>query len=483
MGCVTLMPDPNNLPTCECISGNAPSLGEKLDNIYCQLSAVATLGVGGQTGNMAWVDPVNGVNATAEVGQINLSFLTLEAARDAASAGDVIQVLPGSYAITTSLAKDGVNWFFYPGAVVTMAENGSTVGIWDDGGAAMTFKVGGYGQFFRTVTAGGTALSRAVFCSHASSDIRIDADIISNLGAGTKGTRCISLINGKLYVKARKIIGGSFLQAVIWWENGEGHIFADDITGLGTTPAAYLAVAAASTGDLNVTADNITSSGNPTISEDDSDASGVAWFTAKTIRNTSASGGSAAIGFTDSGRLYVTAQKIFGTIEMSAGATATGQLYVTADKVSATRNGSAANANLYNAEVGGLGTARIAVMEFDPNGFTGATFLLDGSTNIFMPGSLIGGTATGPAISTGTADFQGFKIDTSANNATNPFTKSGGVLRLTACRLIAEATRDSIEAGAAQNVVAMGSWANTAVDANVTITTGATGLTVDADVA
>lgn len=46
------MPDPNNLPTCECFPGATPNLGEKLDNIYCLLLAIVNgggVGAGAQS--------------------------------------------------------------------------------------------------------------------------------------------------------------------------------------------------------------------------------------------------------------------------------------------------------------------------------------------------------------------------------------------------------------------------------------------------
>jgi len=72
------------------------------------------------------VDP-NGDDVTGEVGNINKPFLTLEAARDAVSAG-VIVVNEGTYNITTTdargLSKDGVSWITNGVAILNKATTG-----------------------------------------------------------------------------------------------------------------------------------------------------------------------------------------------------------------------------------------------------------------------------------------------------------------------------------------------------------------------
>jgi hypothetical protein len=79
------------------------------------------------TNNTVYV-ATNGVDATGARNNLAKPFLTLEAARDAALSGDTIFVYPGAYTVTSTatngLAKDGVNWYFYPGAIV----NKSTAG-------------------------------------------------------------------------------------------------------------------------------------------------------------------------------------------------------------------------------------------------------------------------------------------------------------------------------------------------------------------
>ncbi len=69
------------------------------------------------TGNLVWVDQVNGNDDAALRGRLASPFLTLTAAKEAAESGDTIVVLPGTYNEDT-LFKDGVNWHFMNGAKV-----------------------------------------------------------------------------------------------------------------------------------------------------------------------------------------------------------------------------------------------------------------------------------------------------------------------------------------------------------------------------
>lgn len=70
------------------------------------------------TGNLLWVDQINGVDALATRGRLTIPFKTLTAAKEAAKPGDTIMVLPGTYN-ENNLLKNGVNWHFFAGAVVT----------------------------------------------------------------------------------------------------------------------------------------------------------------------------------------------------------------------------------------------------------------------------------------------------------------------------------------------------------------------------
>ena len=106
------------------------------------------------TGNLLWVDAVNGNDDLAVRGRMTVPFKTLTKAKTAAASGDTIMVLPGTYN-ENNLAKNGVNWHFLTGAVVEYSGTGAGVlsaALFDTAqtGGAATFKVTGNGVFKTT---------------------------------------------------------------------------------------------------------------------------------------------------------------------------------------------------------------------------------------------------------------------------------------------------------------------------------------------
>lgn len=72
---------------------------------------------------------------------------SLTAARDAASAGTLIKVGPGTHTLADTdcnLAKNGVHWHFAPGAVITITDASQEAWLFNDGGSAMSFRVTGH---------------------------------------------------------------------------------------------------------------------------------------------------------------------------------------------------------------------------------------------------------------------------------------------------------------------------------------------------
>ena len=77
-------------------------------------------------GNLIYVDAVNGNNGTGTPGDASKPFLTLSAAKSAATVGYTIVVLPGEYT-DFDLLKDSVNWHFMNGAKVVSPNNSGGV--------------------------------------------------------------------------------------------------------------------------------------------------------------------------------------------------------------------------------------------------------------------------------------------------------------------------------------------------------------------
>lgn len=95
------------------------------------------------TGNVLYVDDVNGNDGTAVSGDLNKPYLTLLAAQTAASIGDTIVVYPGTYT-TGALGKNRVNWYFFPGAQVSFTVTGWSIPL---SGSSQSYSVYGFGEF------------------------------------------------------------------------------------------------------------------------------------------------------------------------------------------------------------------------------------------------------------------------------------------------------------------------------------------------
>ena len=418
----------------------------------------------------------------------------LIAAKTAAASGETIMVGPGGYAITASLAKDEVNWWLAEKATITLTDNDTGVGIWDDGGSAMQFEVGGHGNFYRTADEL-TTEANIVKVNHANSDIKIECNDIFAYSdsSGYTPTYAVWGQAGKVWVHCRQIItdGSSEGSTCAWWANGEMHVVADRL--YSTQIAVTSACNASPTGEAYIEANEICGGDAfGAVGNFGTNSSAAIWVVAKTLRSgPGPSGNPAGVSITypvtsqgpsiyqtttAANRMYVTGQKLFGAITLLGN----GLTYIRADKISANKNGTSVLPNLFYAPTG-TGTSRIEIGHWDVGSFTGETIKMAAGTHLLRGGDLVCGSAKGVELGGGTLRLERMRLDTSGSSSQNPITKSGGTLVLQNAILVAEATRDSIEAGTAQNVVAYSSYANTAADGNVTVTiTG--GLTVDVDV-
>ena len=147
------------------------------------------------TGSLVWVDAVNGNDSKGQRGQVQLPFLTLTAAKNAAVSGDTIMVLPGTYN-EKNLAKNGVNWHFFNGAIISYAGT-ATGGIFDTttAGVACTFRVSGFGVFKVTSE---SSPQTVVKSGYSTDSLKMEFDRIEGLGAcfdvqGTVFVRCNEL--------------------------------------------------------------------------------------------------------------------------------------------------------------------------------------------------------------------------------------------------------------------------------------------------
>jgi hypothetical protein len=174
------------------------------------------------TGNLLWVDAVNGVDALATRGRMTIPFKTLVAAKNAAGnipgVADTIIVLPGTHYTDQQLAKSGVNWHATNGAVIMGTATNTPLFLIN---AQMAFQVTGAGVF---VLSQGThvlevthsladvyfqarqllGLQSAIKVTTTGARATVEADLISG-----EDSSAIDVSNGTLRVKAREIFSNS----------------------------------------------------------------------------------------------------------------------------------------------------------------------------------------------------------------------------------------------------------------------------------
>jgi hypothetical protein len=285
---------------------------------FCVLNASAQTTI--PTGNIVWVDAVNGNDSTGMRGQLGKPFLTLTAAKNAANSGDVIVVFPGTYN-GNNLLKDGVNWHFMDGATITGA---ASAAIFDDtmGSGYVTCIISGEGKFDGT-TNGVINLRRTD--NSLGSNISFTADsVVSQITA-------IYSRGATLHVRARTINStGATFAAAVWWLSGPMHVEANEITS--ASGAAVYATAPSNElvgYYLWVQADliqNTATSGtaHKAVWFQDFEPTAREWIQALQIE------GPIAVDTSLDGSVnYVKAEKIFGQINHSVGS-----LYVDAQKIS-----------------------------------------------------------------------------------------------------------------------------------------------------
>lgn len=121
-------------------SNNVNSVQTSLTTASNALYLLQSAGI--SNGNALYVDAVNGNDSTGIRGRVDKPFTTINMAKTNALAGDTVIVLPGRYTNQT-LSKVGINYYFYPGAVVTNLN----LSIFTDGNVATTNIIAGSGDF------------------------------------------------------------------------------------------------------------------------------------------------------------------------------------------------------------------------------------------------------------------------------------------------------------------------------------------------
>jgi len=434
------------------------------------------------TGKTLWIDGTNGNDSTATSGRIDLPYLTLAAAKAAANAGDLIHVRPGSYSVTATILKNGVNWHFEAGATVTRTTAVDS-GIIDDDGSAMTCNVSGEGVFVLTL-AQCIDYTACVRSRHANSVITVHA---RRIGV-TQGVAQVGVPmgvygqNGTLFVECSESIYAQDQSALatgiaVYWYNGDmfvraPHIWADHV-------AVYPHGAAVTVGDMFVSADlieTISEAGTDqpgTIFDFSEDPTAATWIEAKIIKSPGNAIAAVQHGLANfGGKLYVRSQKIFGRIESNSDSSSA-LLYVDADKIDAVGNGTSGRPALVYQR--GSAKTRIDCRHWNPLSYTGESIKVAGGTLFLRNGDLLGGSSLkGVEVSGGTLHAVSLAVDTSANSSANALSVSGGTANINEARLRAHSSGKDIAQTGGTVTVTGGSGSGT--NGNYT-TSGTVGLT------
>lgn len=264
-------------------------------------------------------------------------YANLTDAKTAAVSGDTIYVSPGTYN-EKNLLKNGVNWWFAPGAKVTYT-SATTGSIFDDTSTgtngAVTCVIGGHGEFTYSGSSGGYSVmhlenTSSVVAFHArlvkstvstgagiyayGASILLNIDEINITSGSSGGNQAIQLNNSATVVQGRvgKIVA---VASSVLVYSGELNLSADRIESTNTYPLEFWG------GTARITANYVyTGAGTYAIEC----RGGTAYVTANEVRNSTGSG--RAVRMNDAGAtLYLSANLIStsngsnATIVMSTG--------------------------------------------------------------------------------------------------------------------------------------------------------------------
>jgi len=395
--------------------------------------------------NAIYVDSLAGDDLTGEKHNFNKPFKTIEEAFEVAESNDLIIVLPGDYEINDSISKDGVDWFFYPGTTVILNNNEHVNGIWDDLNYPMSFKVAGYGNFIRETNDDFLSV-KLVNVTNSNSNIIIEADELKTISGSDGESSVIYQSNGIVYINSRLISSFGGNSYSIWWINGKMDIYSTKV--YSDYSCIISSVTTSPTGDCHLKSNEL--EGQVAIGVNGTNGNAAIWVKSNIIKGN--------IQSNNINKLYVECQKIFDKILTSDTA---GLVYIKTDKITDIGNG-------LITILGGM--VRLTVLHLDPANFLGEVLVLGGELQLNNADYI--GTANSIGVETrltGILKMTNCNINTSLNSSTNPIIKTGGTIILKFCILKAENSRSSVFSSTSQTLISYASYANKAVDNNITI--------------
>ncbi len=415
-------------------------------------------------GNIAVVDSVNGDAGT--LGSFTKSYSGPELAQADATSGYCIDVYPGSFALSSSIGKAGVGWRFAAGVTLTMTDSGNAIGVIDDGGSAMTFTVSGEADLVLAGTVVAGQRSAVIHTRNASSNVVVECrSVTNNAGIGIlANSSAIIGTAGTLKVRTRSIVSSHMYGA--WWENGQTDVTTEDITCTGGAVPVLATGVGSPTGDFNLTALRISTTGLTTdaaavLMASSAQTESKLWVNVQIV-----SSDRAAVG-NQGGKLYVNAQKLAGCTGIGANTegvvsmtAAAGPSWLTFQKVTGTYG--------YGIRHDG-GTSFITSQQIEDLGNLTAGINVTGGTLTLSGVSVIILTGNGVNISGGTLRLINCRIDTTASASGFPINVTGGTLVIQSCVLLAAGSQVCVTAASGKTITNYGSVANTAKSSNITV--------------
>ncbi|HEX3817535.1 MAG TPA: hypothetical protein VHW03_04535 [Chthoniobacterales bacterium] len=403
-------------------------------------------------GNSVFVDAVEGDDDTGAAYRQDLPFLTLTAAKNAASAGDTIFVGPGAYA-ANDLAKDGVNWHFCNGASIVY-DGASNRGIFDDYAGACVCRISGRGDFSwdSTTALTGSNYSGVIVCTNASSKFSISAGVVTCATSGSNKT-AVTLKGGAINLDCLEVASA---QVALYWENGDLFASCDHVNSPDAIALSAVGKTATYTGKCWVQAKKIEGSIVTSVVTS-ADTTGKAmriWVMAEEI-----------IGAHDieGGSVYIAAEKMDYADDIVLYQNA-GELWLSAQKIT-----SGTQWLYFEDAFGVFSGAYIDVLQFEDGGaMSGPGIENEGGENVVIRSTQISSNQNGVLHNGGTTRILGAAIG-ATGASTNPVVVGAAGLTLESVSLVAAGARASIYATGAQTVTCRGAAANNAADSHITV--------------
>lgn len=425
------------------------------------------------TGNTLWVDAVNGNDGTGTAGRQDLPFAGPEAAVAAATSGDLVWVRPGAYDITTNIGKNGVNWHLEPGATITIMAD-VEASMFDDTSGPLVFTVSGSGVLVTDpMDLAGTLPCHIFNTSNAGT--KIDFQVLDMkhggtvIGAGVTYSNLINQLGGSITGTARDLLANENGSCYpVWWVDGPLSLNFRNIIGTNGTAASFPSVNNP-TGEAYLRGDLIQSL-NPGATALDqfvpdtptADSAARVWIDVLQIKAANGINGDYAIQKTSGGNLYVQCQKVSGRISTYG---AHGEFYWDTQK----HQSQDAEDPTPVFELAGF-KSYINIGKYTDGQNDEALLTVSAGTHFVNIDDMTRSNAgNGIHVTGGELRLTNSLVNTEVDSTSSPVLVEGGTLILAGSTLVAEATADSIEAPTAQTVISYGSYANKAVDGNVTV--------------